>query len=155
MLDNQGLPPLQAKVPAQSRLSFQSRASNLTFCGACARSLATIALQAKSVAEFESERSQTPSTLMPSFGSKALGRWMVTCLLPLPPTAGSSCTRGVTPPGLGAPPRFLGFWVLCWLKIFFHGTPSFFAYSKAVKKREQSTPAGKAKDPPMAGAYLG
>ena len=136
-------------------MSFQSRASSLTFCGACARSLATISLQAKSVAAFESEHSPTPSTLRPSFGSKALGRWMVTCLLPLPPTAGSSCTRGVTPPGLGAPPRFLGFWVLCWLKIFFHGTPSFFASSKAVKKRFQSTPAGMAKGPPMAGAYLG
>jgi hypothetical protein len=49
----------------------------------------------------------------------------------------------------------LGFWVLCWLKIFFHATPSFFAYSKAVKKREKSTPAGMAKDPPMAGTYLG
>jgi hypothetical protein len=115
-----------------------------------------ISLQAKLVAHFESGRSQTPSTLMPSFGSKALGRWMVTCLLPLPSTAGSSCTRGVTPPGLGAPPRSLGFWVLCWLKILFHGTPSFFECSKSVKKRGQSTPAGMAKDIwAEPGAYLG
>ena len=141
-------------MPAQSTLYFQSLASSLTFFGAYARSLATISLQAKSVAAFESEHSQTPSTLRPSFGSKALGRWMVTCLLPLPPTAGTSCTRGVTPPGLGAPPSFLGLLVLCWLKIFSHGTPSFFASSKAVKKRFQSTPAGMA-SPPMAGSYLG